>query len=103
MLEQHAFLRKGSVPSGADWQAAIDRLGLAFQLDPTLTPFEDSGFLPCSLAGKETGFEIYYEPAESLLASYPQLREGIGDRDYAISFRWGGDMAECASVLIASA
>ena len=38
-----------------------------------------------------------------LLTAYPQLKENTGLRDYSISFRWGGDMAECACVLIASA
>ncbi len=33
----------------------------------------------------------------------PRLKEEIGSRDCAINYRWGGDMAECACVLIVSA
>jgi hypothetical protein len=102
-LEQHAFLTRGSVPSRADWQAAIVRLGFDLQIYPGLKPFEDSGFLPCKLGAKDSGFEIYYDPADELLTAYPQMKEKVGHRDYCISFRWGGDMAECACVLIASA
>ena len=102
-LEQHVFLQKEVVPSGENWQVAITQLGFDLQLDPELKPFEDSGFLPCTLVGMDTGFEIYYEPAAELLTAYPQLKKRTGARDYAISFRWGGDMAECACVMIVSA
>ena len=102
-LEQHAFLSREHVPSAATWQAAISELGYDFTIDPELKPFEDSGFVPCSLGGESTGFEIYYQPAWELLREYSQLKDRIGSRDYSITFRWGGDLAEVASVLIASA
>jgi hypothetical protein len=102
-LEQHALLRKESVPSRAEWQAAIAHLGFDLQLDLELKPFESSGFLPCTLAGKQSGFEIYYEPADEIVKAYPHLKEKTGSRHYSISFRWGGDMAEGACVMIASA
>lgn len=102
-LEQHAFMSRENVPSAATWQAAIGELGFDFTIDPELKPFEDSGFVPCSLGGKKTGFEIYYGPARELVSEYAQLKDKIGRRDYSITFRWGGDLAEAASVLIASA
>lgn len=102
-LEQHAFLRRCSVPSREAWQTAILRLGFDMQLGPNLNPFEDSGFLPCKLAGNDSGFEIYYDPAAEVSIAYPGLKDKIAGRDYSISFRWGGDMIECACVLIASA
>ena len=69
------------------------------QLDPDLRPFEDSGFSPCKLEGRDTGFEISYDGSEKLLEEFSDL---AGDHDYCISFRWGGDMCECASVMIAT-
>jgi len=102
-LEQHAFVQKAKVPSRNEWQAAIDQLGFDLQLFPDLKPFENSGFLPCRINGKDSGFEIYYEPADDLLAAYPDMKEKMGGRDFAISFRWGGEMGECACELIASA
>jgi hypothetical protein len=101
-LEQYAFLKRDDVPTVSEWQSAIDEIGFDFKLDPELKPHEDSGFLPCILEGKESGFEIYYETANETLKIFPQLKDKIESRDYVISFRWGGDMAECASVLIAS-
>src|SRR5262249_15784576 len=62
-----------------------------------------SGFLPCVLAGSESGFEIYFEAAADVLSGFPNLGVTIGSRDVAMTFRWGGDMSECTCVLIVSA
>jgi len=97
--EQYAFLRKSDVPSREAWQAAIEACGFDFQLDPDLKPFEDSGFLPCKLMGSDAGFEIYYDELSNLPGEFRELAQG---RDHCISFRWGGSMVECASVVIAS-
>lgn len=97
--EQFVFVEKSKVPSRDAWQAAIDEAGFEFQLDPALKPFEDSGYLPCQLLGSEAGFEIDYESVADLSL---ELRELARGRDYCITFRWGGSMTECASVLIAS-
>lgn len=97
--EQFAFLQKSAVPTRARWQTAIDACGFDFQLDPDLKPFEDSGFLPCKLCNTDAGFEIEYEGSPEFLQDFAEIAQG---RDYCISFRWGGSMAECASVMIAS-
>ena len=97
--EQYAFLNKSEVPSREAWQAVIEACGFDFQLDPELKPFHDSGFLPCTLMGSDAGFEIYYDVVEELPGDFRDLAQG---RDHCISFRWGGSMIECASVMIAS-
>lgn len=97
--EQYAFLNKSEVPSRDDWQKAIEENGFDFELDPDLKPFEDDGFLPCKLMKNEAGFEITYDGSPELLSDFEDLRNG---KDYCISFRWGGSMIECASVMIAS-
>ena len=97
--EQYAFLRKSEVPSREAWQAAIDACGFDFQLDPELKPFEDSGFLRCTLMGSDAGFEIDYDDLANLPGEFRDLAQG---RDHCIFFRWGGSMIECASVMIAS-
>lgn len=97
--EQYAFLSRGNVPSRDAWQAAIDEAGFDLQLDPKMRPFEDSGFSPCKLEGRDSGCEIDYNGSRELLESF---RELVGGHDYCISFRWGGDMSECACAMIAS-
>jgi hypothetical protein len=96
--EQFAFLAKSGVPDRTAWQVAIDDCGFDLKLDPDLRPFEDAGYLPCKLRGRDSGFEIYYQDASEL----EELSDIAGTHDYCISFRWGGDIAECACVMIAS-
>jgi hypothetical protein len=102
-LEQTAYLDRASVPQRAALQAAIDALCFDCNIDGSYAPFTSRGYLPCLLGGKESGFEIYFEPATEVLHNFPHLSETIAGRDTAITFRWGGDMAECACVLIVSA
>ncbi len=97
--EQFAFLPRSRVPDRAAWQAAIDASGFDFQLDPELRPFQDSGFLPCKLHGRDSGFEIYYSDSRELLEAFSDIAAG---HDFCIAFRWGGDMSECACVMAAS-
>ncbi|HEY4675713.1 MAG TPA: hypothetical protein VIJ01_01050, partial [Candidatus Angelobacter sp.] len=66
-------------------------------------PLVDSGFSPSKLKNVESGFEIVSGPAQDILQNYTHLAKTIADRDWCISFRWGGDLNECACVLAASA
>jgi len=102
-LEMHVFLEKRRVPDRASWQAAVDSLALPFQLDSDLDPIHDTGFSPSKINGLDSGFEIYSESAAGLLQDHAELAKAVGSRDWCISFRWGGDMNECACVLAASA
>ena len=102
-LEQTAYVARRSVPARDALQAAIDLLGFDCKLDSSFVPFQSSGFLPCVLNGQASGFEIGFEDAATIQLDFPQLVPTIGNRDVAISLRWGSDMAECASVLIVSA
>src|SRR5262245_14368543 len=99
-LDLYAFV--SSVPNRADWQAAIDRLSIDLKLDPGLDLATDSGFSPCEIRGKTSGFEISVEQATQVLEAHPSPKSAVGSRPHAICFRWGGDFAECACVLGAS-
>jgi len=102
-LRQTAYLEKSRVPDRAKLQEAVQALGFDLTIDESYRPFASSGFLPCLLNGRKSGFEIYFESLDELLQRYPRLKSEIGSRGGAISFRWGSDMAECACVLIVSA
>jgi hypothetical protein len=102
-LEMHVFSRKVRIPDRSSWQATVEALGIPFELDPNLDPLHDSGFSPSKIRGTDSGFEIYSEPAIAFLENQRQLAKAVADRDWCISFRWGGDMHECACVLAASA
>jgi hypothetical protein len=102
-LLQIAFVEKSRVPDRAKLEEAVRALGFDLIIDEFYRPFNCSGFLPCVLDGKKSGFEIYFESPDEALQIFPRLKEKIGSRDCAISFRWGGDMTECACVLTVSA
>ena len=102
-LQQTAYLLRANVPDRPALQAAVDALGFDCKIDAFYVPFQCSGFLPCVLAGSESGFEIYFESAAEVFSDFQHLAQTVGSRDIAITFRWGGDMAECACVLIVSA
>jgi len=100
---QTAFLDKSRVPDRVQLEEAIRGLGFDLTIDEFYRPFDCSGYLPCVLKGKKSGFEIYFESPDEAVQSSPLLKETVGSRDCAICFRWGGDMSECACVLIVSA
>jgi len=102
-LLQTAFLERSRVPDRATLEQAVRTLGFDLSIDEYYRPFDCSGFLPCMLNGKKSGFEIYFGAPEQEFQQFPHLRQQVESRDCTITFRWGGDMRECACVLIVSA
>ena len=102
-VTQSAFLEKSRVPDRPKLEGAIHALGFDLAIDEFYRPFECSGFLPCVLEGKTSGFESYFGPPDEAHEAFPHLVEEVGARDCQITFRLGGDMAECACMLIVCA
>jgi hypothetical protein len=96
-LDLHTFL--DVLPGRESWQAAIDKIGIDLKLDPDLDLSHHEGFSPCQLRGKPSGFEVSVTATSEVLRDYPSLLPAVGSRPHVVSFRWGGDMAECACVL----
>ena len=102
-LELHALLPTSTLPQRQQWQAAIDDLQFPVTLDPALDLPDTTGFRPCVVAGWNSGFEIQIDSPVDLLAAYPTLRAQASNSSAAITFRWGGDLRECACVMAAAA
>ena len=102
-LEFHVFMRKGRQPTREAWQSCIQSGGYPVELDPELDLSKDTGFSPTKLNGNPSGFEIYPEDAQELLTAYADIQEQVGSRDFAVSFRWGGDASELKCVFCAAA
>jgi hypothetical protein len=102
-LELHIFMPDSRVPSREAWQQAIEQLGFPTVLYPTLDVRKDTGFSPTTYKGQSTGFEFSLEPAADILSSYSHIAPQVGSRDKCATFRWGGDLAECAASLSAAA
>lgn len=78
-------------------------MGFNLELDPDFTPFEDVGYSPCSLNGKENiGFEIYYEEAKEVVGDDREFQQIRGDKNYCISLVWGSDLYDCVCSMIVS-
>ena len=100
---QYAFTERQRVTSRSQLQDAIASLGFDLKLHPQYTPFEGSGFLPCTLNGEEgPGFEIQYFPASELTSDDKALQRYAAGRNLCISMSWHGSMKDLACVLLVS-
>lgn len=97
--EQYAFLDKTKMLSLTEWQAAVTESGFDLTLDPELKIGTDSGFVPCKLYGTDSGVEIDFVDNPEYLKDFKDVAP---DATYYVSFRWGGDMSECACAMILS-
>lgn len=88
-----AYLNRNNVPGRKPLQQAIDALKIPLTLDDGYTPFETSGYLPCTLDGEDAGFDLRFKDVAAEVASALNL----GDRDVALSLKWGGDPREEAA------
>jgi hypothetical protein len=102
-LTQTVLIERFHVPDRAKLEQAVRALGFDVTINDFYKPFDCSGFLPCVLNGRKSGFEIYFDSPEEALQNYPSLQQIAANRNCAMTFRWGGDMGECACVLIVSA
>lgn len=100
---QTAFLARSQVPTRQALQEAIKSQRFKLTVDEAYVPFECAGYIPCTLDGEDAGIEIKFGDSAARLADVPHLQAQIGDRDAAITIRWGGDPRERASAMIVCA
>jgi hypothetical protein len=100
---QTAFMERTRVPDRKALQEAIKGLKFKLTIDDSYVPFECAGYIPCTLDGEDSGIEIKFGDSSPSLTDAPQLKTQIGDRDTAITIRWGGDPREHASAMIIAA
>lgn len=100
--EQYAFIHKSKVPSRDQWQAAVDAAGFDLKIDPELKVFEDEGFMPCKLLGRDSGVETYFSPTNDIFDDPADAEDLAGDRDFCISFRSGSRFSEAACAMVLS-
>jgi hypothetical protein len=100
---QTAFMNRSKVPIRKALQESIMGLQFKLTIDESYVPFECAGYIPCTLDGEDAGFEIKFSDSSTCLGDMPALQTPIGDRDTAITLRWGGDPRERVSAIIVSA
>jgi hypothetical protein len=102
-IELHIFTNDSRIPSRDAWQREIERLSFPTVLDSSLDVQKNTGFTPTTYQGKAAGFEFCWEPAANVLSEYPHVASKVSGRDMCATFRWGGDMTECAAASSAAA
>lgn len=103
-MELHVLIAESRLPDRPQWQEEIDALGFDLKLDSSLLQLREStGFLPCTLQRRKSGFEFCIWEATAISETNPELKEKFLGRDLSANFRWGGDLVEMACALIASA
>lgn len=97
-----AYLKREHVPSRTALQDAIKHLRFKLILDESYTPFECTGYIPCTLDGEDAGVDIKFG-ATDFNALAPTVKAAIGDRDTTINIRSGADPREIVSADIIAA
>jgi hypothetical protein len=101
---QLVFIDRSRIPHRAALQSSIDDLGFDLQLDPDYMPFDDAGFSPCVIGGREGfGFEVHYGPADEVVSGNADLAAIAAGRDSCMQLVWHGSMNDLACAMIVSA
>jgi hypothetical protein len=100
--ELYVFLNKSEMPSPALWQEAIKASGFDLQLDLDFDQFTFTGFLPCVLDERSSGFEYYFSPKTDVAAPDTYLAPPTAAFDSVVSFISGSGLEELSTVLIAA-
>jgi hypothetical protein len=58
-VDLYVFLSAEKLPTAAEWQTAIDRLGADVHLDQSIDAAHHSGFWPARCGSTSLGFEFY--------------------------------------------
>ncbi|MGD0902278.1 MAG: hypothetical protein ABR924_04970 [Terracidiphilus sp.] len=103
-MELHVLLKQSKIPSVASWSNAIRDAGLPLVIPHEFNIVTDSGWQPFRFWEISSGVEVSFDSSiDEEIKCYPALGPLKRHFDSLVSFRWGGDVDECAvAVLVAS-
>ncbi len=101
-MELYVFLNRSEMLTPELWQQAITKCGFELQLDHDFDPFIFTGFLPCRLSERVTGFEYYFSGKEDIAGPETYLAASTAALDSVVTFVWGGNFTEMAAVMMAA-
>lgn len=99
-MEMHVLADR-QLASIAEWQRAIDREGYPLSLAEDVELAKVKGLIPAALNGRDTGFECYRDNAKETL-EWLGLDHFDHGWQYALGFRWRGDMSELLAAWMAA-
>ena len=85
-------------PSSDRLQSALDRKGIPIRFSQSEQLNKHTGFLPLKYEAKKSGFYLSQLTYEELTLDYPKAKLTSGVGTSVISFEFGGQFLECASV-----
>lgn len=100
-VDLYVFLSESSLPTTAQWQEAIDRLGVDVLLDGSIDTADHSGFWPTQCGPRALGFEFSTGRVSDSFGAQPP--DGLGGRDFVASFVTRSDLQELRCAMLAAA
>ena len=85
-------------PSASDLQSAIDREHIPVRVSSSANLLKDVGFLSADYASLKSGFYLAHSTYAELLSDYPEAALPDSSVQAVLSFGYGGNFLECASV-----
>jgi len=96
-------LSRARMPSPPAWQNAIRAAGFSVEIDTDFDVDEFSGFLPCTVEGREAGFEYYASPWAPLDATFDEEPEEVPPgTDFFVTLATSSSPREFAASIAAS-
>jgi len=93
-----AITKKDRLLSAADINTKLAQLGLPCTVAATASLQSLPGSFTATITDRGISRDICFEDASAMLDEIPDMRDRVGDRDLAINFLLGTDMAETALV-----
>ena len=87
-VTETVFLLRAKLPTRDEWQRALTQHGFSLVFHPEFDPARDDGYVPCTLADADAGFEYFIQDIETYVAEQDcsDRRAQLGTLDTAVSF-----------------
>jgi hypothetical protein len=101
-MELYVVLALHSSPTGEAWQNALKEQGVPVEFNALPDPARDTGFVPLTILGQQSGFYFLREDYKELCGHYPALASVKLQEAVVYSLGYGGHFLEGASAFYAA-
>ncbi len=103
-VTQTVFVLRAELPTREAWQRALAQHGFALVFDPEFDPSRDDGYVPCTLAGADAGFEYTIQDIATYVAEQDcPDRAQPRTSDTAVSFATSSRIEDLQAAMAAAA
>jgi hypothetical protein len=101
-MELYVVLALHSSPTGEAWQNALKEQGVPVEFNALPDPARDTGFVPLTVLGQQSGFYFLRGDYRELSGCYPAIASVKLQEPVVYSLRYGGHYLQGAAVLYAA-